>query len=163
MSLSKFSAGSEVKWEFTRAVTGFKTAKSGPESKSFNFAPDLGDVEQAYIATIALAGAGTATIDLQSFTNLIFEAVVLANVAGLFVLVELDDPADTDGSLTITPGAANGLTWFWGAGALAIPAGSHIGFWTPVPTTVDATHKALDLENPGTDAINATIIIPGGV
>ena len=162
MALSSLTLNAQFSWVFTRLPAGFKNAQQGPQSKAFNWTPTVpGAVNQAYIGTVTLAAAATTTIDLQSFTNLIFEAPTLDKVNCLFVVVKATTAGQTGGRLTIEPGAVNPLVWFWGAGQLSLNSAGCLAHKDDTPTTVDATHRTLKLTNQGTQSIDIFIAIAG--
>ena len=162
MALSSLTLNAQFSWVFTRLPPGFKNAQQGPQSKAFNWTPTIpGSINQAYIGTVTLAAAATTTIDLQSFTNLIFEAVTIDKVNCLFVTVKPTTAGQTGGRLTIEPGTTNGLVWFWGSTQLTLTSGGCLAHKDDTPTVVDATHRTLLLKNPGTQSIDVFIAIAG--
>lgn len=160
----------QLKVSLERLVTGWPNAEQGENTFGADLiGVDLTKWDQAYIAKIALAGGASVTVDLRNFTTLLSEAgVAFARVFGMFVKPTLDDPALTNASLTIKPGAANGLQWFFtniAEGVTIKPGDTLIKVSAPTDVTgftVDATHKTLTFSNPGTHALTATVIILGG-
>lgn len=159
-----------LKVALVRENTGWPNATQGTNTLAANLkGVDLDVWDNAYVANVPVAGGATVTIDLRNFTTLIFEpAVAFDRVFGIAVVTELADPAETAASLVIGPGASNGLVWFFGSAGDTITLQAGDVFLKMAPATdvtgftVDGTHKTLDLTNPGTDDLVATVIILGG-
>lgn len=169
MPISALELSALLKFTLTKTVTGWEDIEQGENEFSLLLTDIDTDVwNQVYAAKHTLAAAGTATIDLRSFTNLAGEAVVMTAALGIAVKFEHSDPTDVAGELTIGAGASNGLAaWFLPDMVIDAPtAGSTrtlvmCGDTADEGVTVDATHKTIDLENTGTDAIVATVIVIG--
>jgi hypothetical protein len=126
------------------------------------------DVEvwnDAFIAKVLVAAGATVTIDLRSFTSLLFEASALDKVFAVVLKTVAD--AGEDAVIVVRPGATDGAQLFFeGADGIAVPNGYLELHVAPAAETagwtLDATHKTIDLENVGADPGEAVIIIIGG-
>lgn len=169
MPLSTLELVSSIRFNLTKVIADWPDIAQGENELLLSLdGLDLDVWNQAYAAIHVLAAAGTATINLQSFTNLATEAVVMTAALAIAVKVQHTDPTDTAGELTIGAGGSNGLVaWFLPdmvidaptAGSTRVFAAS--GDTTDGGVTVDATHKTIDLENTGTDSITVTVIVIG--
>lgn len=150
---------SEVTLKLQKLNSGFGATSWGPHTFSFVQVSDPAVYNQAYVGKHTLAPTtGTVDIDLRSFTNLAGEAVVMSGVIELWLSV-----TGTGASVELTPGASNGLVWFWTGTdpKITVPAASHIHFCQPTHVVVDGTHKVLTLTNVGAGAAEATLVIIG--
>lgn len=126
---------------------------------------DLDVWNLAYISSIPVEAGTTETIDLQNFTSLLEETgQTMTKVLLMIVQVTADDPALTDVELVVSPGAADGLVWFYGSGVSLKNNDTliHTGNVDSAGEVVDATHKTIDLENLGTNDLTASVVIVGG-
>jgi hypothetical protein len=155
-----------LRFTLEKLVSGWPNAVQGENTFVTTLSGvDLAEWSQVYAAVIPLAGAADTTIDLQSFTNLAGEAVVMDKVFGIFVKVTPDDSEAPDTEIVIEPGASNGLVWDMAdvtvkadqTYCMVEDADNVVG------TVVDATHKTLKLSNVGVDDATVTLIIFGGV
>lgn len=101
---------------------------------------------QAYVASLSIAAAGTSTIDLTSLTNLVAETFTFAHVKSLYVL-------PSGSNVTIGPGASNPLQWFFDdtTATITIKDGGMFMFSDSgaavTGTVVSGTHKTLTMTN----------------
>lgn len=97
--------------------------------------------------------------DISSFTNLVGETVTTGHVLSLMIT-----PTGTGATCVLSPGASNGLTWFFGGTSptLTIPIGGvevHSDSPTGPGTVVDSTHKTLRITNGGSANLTASVVI----
>ncbi len=169
MPLSAVDLASVVRFSFVKPVPDWADLSQGENEVTVALdGLDLDVWDQMFAAVYTLAAAGTATINLRSFTNLAGEAVVMTAAIALGVQVRHTDPTDTAGELTIGPGASNGLVaWLIPDMVIDVPTAGSVrtvvfaGDTTDEGVTVDATHRAIDLENTGTDEIQVRVIVLG--
>jgi len=149
--------------------TPWPDATQGENVFTFNLnGVDLTVWNKDYIAQFTLAGGASQTVDFTNITSLLYETgVVFAKTHTIGVQVDLVDPAHTNASVTMKPGASNPLQWFFtsategmkfldGQSMLFSDAPTGVGF------TVDGAHKTLTFNNPGTDSIVVTVVVIGG-
>lgn len=146
-------------WQQSKTNTGFSPTIQGPDSISQSTALTVGSsaANSLYAATGTLAASASSTIDLQSFTDILGQAITMTRVYSIIVKT-------TDDSLKIEPGSSNGLSWFFGGTtpSITIPAGGAMGFVQTTAATVDATHKTIKLTNTGSVTLTYNISIIGG-
>lgn len=169
MPLSTLELITAVRFRLTKAVVDWADIEQGENELTLSLDQlDLSVWNQVFAFAYELDATDTATINLQSFTNLAGEAVVMTAALAVAVYVRHTDPEDTDGELTIGPGASNGLVaWFLPDMVVDAPTAGSIRSWVMSGNTVDdgvtvdATHKTIDLENTGTDTITVRVIVLG--
>lgn len=165
MPLSAATLRANCTFDFVKPITNWADLTQGTNQVQFGGVIDPEVWDDAYAAVLSLAGGADTTIDLQSFTNLAGEAVVFTAVLGIVVRVVPTVAASAGVSLTITPGASNGLAWFAGAtDGLVVGANESFALCGDPDgdgVTVDATHKTLNFENTGADAASVTVVIVG--
>ncbi len=156
-----------LKVSLSRDITGWPAARQGEDAVVLTLAGvDLTVWNDAYAAKLAIAAAASVTVDLRSWTDLLWEAgKSFDEVFGIALKCEGDGPAAV---LEVSPGAANPLQWFFRAAdegirllpdevmILTKPATATAGF------VVDATHRNLLFANSGADDLVATVIVLGG-
>ncbi len=164
MPLSDLQLATKVSASFQAADGDFPGVSQGPNELRFNLTGiDLTDFDQAYVNVLTIAPSGTTTVNLQSFTNLAGEAVVLTSVLAIFVKVE-----GATGVLTIKPGSSNGLAaWFFPGttNPVTLKHGDMLCVARDpgeTPVVVDATHKTIDFSNTGAASIDVSVVIVGG-
>ncbi len=166
MPLTAFDIGTTVRFSFEKTVTGWASIELGENLLTTSLSDiDLTVWCQAYAAKFSVAGGGTTTIDLTSFTNLAGESVTFTKVFGLAIYVTLTNVANTNASITLKPGAANGLTWFF-ANNIPILANESLiktAASSFAGVTVDGTHKNVAFANPGADSADVTVVILGRI
>lgn len=169
MPISALELSAVLKFSLTKVVADWPDIEQGENQIAFALPPDTVDItkwSQAFAAVYALDPTDTATIDLRSFTNLADEAVVLTKVLAIAVQVVATVSTAAGGALTLLPGASNPFSGFLTSATegLLLPAETGAvltGAADFAGHTVDGTHKEIDLENTGTDAITVTVIIIG--
>jgi len=145
MSVTSSGITGSLGWSLSRSNTGFGGVSQGDSiSAAVNSDPAVYNSVFAAEYALTLSGALTpTTIDLRNFVDLAFETHTTTNkVIAIMVSVVGAD-------ITITPGASNGLVWFWTGTSpiVTIKAGGFLVFSDGAATTVDATHKTLTLTN----------------
>lgn len=142
MSVTSSGITGSFGWSLSRSNTGFTGVSQG-DSVSAAVNPDPVVYNSVFAAEYAIAASGTQSIDLRNFVDLAFETHTTTDkVIGIMVSV-------AGANITITPGASNGLVWFWTGTSpiVTIKAGGFLVFSDGAATTVDATHKTLTLTN----------------
>lgn len=146
-------------WQQSKTNTGFSPTIQGPDAISQSTALTVGasNANSLYAATGTLAAAATLTIDLQSFTDQLGQAITMTRAYSIIVKT-------TGAALKVEPGASNGLVWFFAGTtpSITIPADGAMGFVQPTAATVDATHKTIKLTNVGAVSLTYNISIIGG-
>ncbi len=147
MSLSKIVCNVSSQWQYSRSNTGgFLNTTQGTDSLNWNLSGiNLSTWNQQYVTQLSLAGSGSTTLDLTSLTNLVYESFTFAHVLMILVL-------PVGNSVTVEPGATNGLTWFFGGTtpSITIPSGGVFLFSAAAGATgqvVDSTHRTLTFVN----------------
>lgn len=148
-------------WQQTQTNTGFDDTVQGPESFAFSISHAVGasDANVIFAKEDDIAISSSVNIDLSAAVDFFNNSNSFARVYSLVV-------SATGGSLTLSPGASNGLEWFFGSAtdSITIQDGSAFMICETLDTTVDATHKILTLTNPsGVDVVTYKIAIIGGV
>lgn len=147
MSVTSSGITGSLGWSLSRSNTGFGGVSQGDSvSAAVNLDPTVYNSVFAAEYTLAAINANNThiqSIDLKNFVDLAFETHTTTDkVIGIMVSV-------TGASITIAPGASNGLVWFWTGTSpiVTIKAGGFLVFSDGAATTVDATHKTLTLTN----------------
>jgi hypothetical protein len=100
---------------------------------------------------------GAATVDLTAITPQ-GEAAVTGN--GLKVMAwKIKAPLTNSAVVAITVGASNGLTLMGSAWKESLQPGQEVsGYCAGLGTTIDSTHKTLDMAGTGTDALDIQFV-----
>lgn len=141
LSGSSYLAG--MGWRHTRQNDGFLNSIQGPDSLASS-SDDTG-ADAVFAQTKVLAASAKQTYDLKSLTNLLSQSVSFGSVKAMMVI-------SNSGTVTLTPGASNPASLFMGGtgAGINIPEG---GFVVSASTSsVDATHKNVDLTAGGSGA-----------
>ena len=184
MALSSLSlnASAAVNWTATKNVTGANPNSNSSSANEARAALGTGaagnaanGLNEEYFSITSIAGSGSATIDLSSFTD-ILGATGIVGVRTKFIQVELLSTTQdsTNGtaasSITIDATVANGLTSQSGTGWLTnatskfdIPNGGWIQFGCTNANgiAIDSTHKILKVTNNDAGVAAAVKIIVG--
>jgi hypothetical protein len=157
---SSWRAEAKIACSQTRTNGNFASAKAANDGVSFSLSPSATTYQQALIAEYTILAAGTQTVDLSSFTTLLFQAVTTANKVLGFIVKATGDT----GVLKIEPGASNPLTWFFGGTTPSISlecgaSGCCLMLMDGVAETVDGTHKTILLTNTGAATITVSLEI----
>lgn len=162
MPLQNISYNNALSWSLSKPITGFSSATQGSDSVSSTLnGINVATYNQLFAAQYALPAAGTQTVDLSAFTNLVGESTGFGHVTLLYVLV-----TGTNANVAVSPGAANGLVWFFGAAdqSVSVPANAAFTFSAGSSgpgAVVDATHKNLLFTNYGSGAATVKVIAVG--
>lgn len=161
MALTSVGLQASLRWkQFRAGSTGYGDLTQGDDSKGFNLnGVSTTTFNQLYTASFTLAAAASTTVDLQNVVTLVYETIAFTKVLSLMVL-----PVGSE--CTLSPGAADPLTWFLTGTtpAVVIPAGGLFMFSLPSTSTgqtVDATHKTLKLLNSGATSLTVSITVIG--
>lgn len=88
MPLTRVEFDLQYGWAFEREITDFESAFQGPEYRSFNLADiDVATWDEAYLAELSLATTAATTIDLYSFTDLLYQTTGLTSVLAMALIV----------------------------------------------------------------------------
>ena len=161
MALDLAQVSIAATWQQSKANTGFASTVQGPDSNALlaTLAVGASDADSVYAASGTIASAGTVSIDLQSFTDQLGQAITMTRVYAMLVQT-------ATGSLKVEPHGTNGLVWFFSGTtpAITLPPGGGFCFLQTTSQTVDATHKVVKLTNTGSPAVTLTykITILGG-
>lgn len=144
----------------SKANTGFANTTVSNTSIPFSLTGlNVSTFNQAFAAQYAITSSGSQTIDLTSLTNLVSESFSFGHALTIIVTT-------TGGQITLSPGASNPLTWFFGGTSptITITAGGMFCYSEPVTgpgTVVSSSHKTLTLTNNGGTTSTVTIGILG--
>lgn len=153
MSLDGASYRVSMDWRQTRQNAGFLNSVHGPDLISAS--SDDTEADAVFAQESTLAASAKQTFNLQSLTSLLSQAINFVDVRAMMV-------SSIDGDVTISPGSSDPAGLFLsGAGAgINIPSG---GFCLSASTsTIDATHKNVDL-TAGSSGAQFRIAFLGGV
>ena len=103
--------------------------------------------------------AGAATIDFTALTGT-NGATVTGSTKKVIAYI-MTNPATNANSITITTGASNGLTIFGASGRHVLQPGQSLMSYDPsgLSTTIDATHKTVDLSGTGAQTLNVIVVM----
>lgn len=166
--ISNFSFLASLKVSLVRDITDWPDATQGEDTITMSIGDaDVVGWDEGYIAKVPVAGGAAVSIDLADFTTLLFEEnVALNKVHGVVLRADAADETQTDFTLKFTPGAVDGLQWFFTAvgEGVELEPGALLVYMAPTGAgaTVDGTHSVLSFENTGTDDAVAVIIVLGG-
>ncbi len=167
MPLVSFDITTAVKFAFTRTQTDWGDVQQGDNAVQSNLRDlDVSVWKQAFAERFAVAGGATIVKDVHSFTNLAFESVTLTKALALVVLVELDDPADTDVTITMGPSGGSDVSWFYGSDGVTLVGGDTLVKSAATNGTgivIDGTHKNIQFANAGADDAHVTLVILGRI
>ena len=151
-----------VSWSLSSANTLGNVTQQG--ASNFTGTPtNITTWNQLLAVTYAMAAAGTQTVNLNSFTNLVNEAVTALHVLWLFININ-------PGEVTLQPGASNPIAWFFTGGGTAAQNALTIGHTSTGGQflvselaagpgyTISSTVKNIDLKNNGSGANSVTVV-----
>ena len=107
MSISTSGISGEISWTQTKTNTGFLVTRQGPDKVDPALAPSTTTYNEVLAVQGTLAASANTTINLNSFTNLLGQAVTVTKGIGFIIKAAAAD-------LKIEPGATNPLGWWWG-------------------------------------------------
>jgi hypothetical protein len=153
MPLDGSSHLAAMSWRHTRQNDGFLNAIQGPDSLTVGSDDTGADI--VFAQTKTLAASAKQTYDLTSLTNLLSQSISFGDVVASMVSV-------VSGSVTISPGSSNAATLFMGGTTpgINIPEGGFV--ICASDSSIDATHKNVDLTAGGSGA-QFRIAFLGGV
>lgn len=166
MPLSSFALTLNNTFAFETAVANWAALTQGENQVTFGLGTlDVADWDEAFADVLPIASAGDADIDLYAFTNLAGESTGLRHALAIVVKVEPAVAGDTDFTVSVSPGASNGLQWLTPTGeALKLRAGESFalaGDPAGSGVTVNATNRTLNFANGGPDAARVTVTVLG--
>lgn len=159
-ALTQIGITAAMTWQLSRSVTGFASVTQGNDTASFsNSALSVATWTELFAAQYTIASAGTQTVDLRSFTDLVSNSVTGTKAMALFISTT---GAAAD-KLNVKPNASNGLVWpFENVGyGVNIPGGGCFLFSegaSSTGTTIDGTHKQMLLTNNGSASLTVTVV-----
>lgn len=160
MPLTNASLTTNFQWSLSRTNTGYRVTKQGPESQSYSLVGLDTDIwNQVSTNSYTITSGSTQTIDLQDQSNLVYEDFAFSRVKTIVV-----QPVGSE--VTLAPGAASGLQWFFGSasGSVVVPASGCFVFSLGAAasgTTVDSTHRYLKLTASGAGTSTVDVVILG--
>lgn len=142
-----------ISWRHTRQNEGFLNVVQGPASLSISNSET--DSDAVYAGISALAASKSKTFNLQSLTSLMSQNINFSNIKATMVQI-------VSGSATLSPGATNPASLFMGGSGAGIvmPEGSFV--IASSASTVDATHKNVDV-TAGSTGCQFKVAFLGGV
>ncbi len=157
MPLTLLTANMVVQWAMSKTNTPFAPTKQGTDGVEYNLADLNAIFDKVYVASTAIAGSGTATIDLTALVDLVDDPIDFEAVLLLFILPQ-------GSGVNVAPGAANGFEPFGvGKDVDVLENGALFFGGDPAGTgiVVDATHKTLTFTNLSASALTVEIVIAG--
>lgn len=160
MALDFAQTSASLSWQQSQTNTPFTKTSQGPDAVSSNFVwtTGAGDANAVLTYSQTIAASGDYDLELQNGTDLLNLPVVLTRVYAIQIQ---PDGAD----VIVKPSAVDGLQWFFGNlnDTITVPDGGIFNYSNPLPTTVDATHKKINIENAsGANPVVVKIAIIGG-
>lgn len=152
MPLEGASYRSALSWRHTRQNDGFLNVVQGPDSISVSSDDTGADAVFAGVST--LAASASKTFNLQSLTNLLSQSINFADVRATMIQA-------INGTVTITPGASNPASLFLSGTTTGIVLTEGSFVISSFVSTVDATHKNVDL-TAGATGCQFRVAILGG-
>lgn len=136
MPLDGASYLASLSWRHIRQNEGFLNVTQGPSTLSIS--SDNTGSDAVFAGTTTLAASGSKTFNLQSLTSLMSQNIVFSNIKATMVQV-------VSGSATLSPGGSNPASIFMGGTnpGIVLPEGSFV--IASSASTVDATHKNVDV------------------
>ena len=118
-----------------------------------------GQADQVYRKTLSLAGSGTTSIDLNSWTDNEGTSVSTAYVTALAIVVDADAP----GNVQVSPNGTNGWTSLFADASdiMTLPPGSSVFLLSLTGWAVGATNKVLDFINASATAQTIEVMFLG--
>lgn len=158
MALTTSVITGKIQWSQVKANPGFANTRQGPDSAASSITPPVNTINEIFCETRTLAAAADHTYDLQALTNFFGDGIVFTKARALHLSV-------TGGQITLSPGAADPLTWFFGGTnpTLTLPNGSFITIGMGSNATVSGTAKTLTITNTGATSATYQITLVGGV
>jgi hypothetical protein len=158
MALTTSVITGKIQWSQIKTNTGFANTRQGPDAIASSITPPVNTINEIFCETRTLAAAASHTYNLQALTNFFGEAILFTKVRALHL-------STTGGQITLSPGAADPLTWFMGGTnpTLTLPNGSFITIGMGTNTTVSGSAKTLTIENTGNTSATYQITLVGGV
>lgn len=149
--------GASIAWEQEKAITGFGSAKQGPDSLAYSAAPSTTTWNNVLLSQFTLAAGANSTVDFSSFADALGTTVAATGILGWLVTA-----TGSTGQLKIEPGASNPLTWFFGGTTPSITLNCGTGGCAILVAdgsscTIDGTHKNVKFSNPGSATVTVTI------
>ena len=147
-------------WIMSRTNTGFATTVAGPDSINFTLTGiNTTTFNQLAPLQYTILTTASQTVDLSALVNTVYESFGLLHALTIVV-------SPVGSSVTIAPGASNGLTWWFGGTTptITVPAGGFFCFSEPVAGpghVVDATHKTLLFTNNGGTTLTLSLLVIG--
>jgi len=147
-----------VQWTLSKSNGLFASTTQGPDGIEYNLANLNALFDQVYAAALSVPTSATTTLDLTSLTNLVNESLSFTALLFLFALPSVS-------TLSVGPGASNGLQIFGGSGVtVAVPLNGAL-FWGGDPAgtglTVNSTNKTLAFQNTGSGTLSVDIVLAG--
>lgn len=140
MAASNCQITTESRWANEVSFTGYASAKQA-DSSSKTVTPGS-TCNRVFFESRTLVASGTYTYDLQALTDALGVAIVATKIFGLRI-------ENSGNTLTIAPGAANGLVFYWSGTnpVITIKTGGTHAHCDPAATTVTALLKTLLFTN----------------
>lgn len=136
----EFVAG--VKWAQSLTNTGFDESRQSGTAYSSIRPTVIAGSNRLYFTSQTIAASGTLTLNCQSLTDALGQAIVATRIYGIWV------EANGAGLRCETHGT-NGLVFPWNDASDAITIDTHgeLSYCSTTSTVVDATHKQLLFTN----------------
>jgi hypothetical protein len=162
MPLQNATMSNNLSWQLTAPRTGFSAAQQGADGISANLnGISFTTFNQLFAAQYTILAAGTQVIDLSTFTNLVGEATGLGHALTISMTV-----TGTNANVALSPGASNGLVWFFGGTSPTISLTTGCSFCFSGPAAgpgqvVNGTHKNMLLTNNGSGTATVKVVVLG--
>lgn len=155
MALGFGNTSASLNWQQNQVNTPFQPTTQGADSVALSVS--LNNAEAVFAKEYAIAASGSQSIDLTNITDLLNLTYPLVAVYAIIVKC-------TGADCIFSPGATNGLQWFFGGAtnSITVKKDGCFLYSSPSSTPVTSTSKTLLLTNASsTDALSVTIAIIG--
>ena len=142
MALDTVRFAAIVEWAQSVVNSGFDDSKNSGKSYSAPTITTSSAANRIYFTSQTIAAAGTLTLNCQSLTDALGQAIVATRIYGIWFHT-------TGAALRMEPDASNGLVFPFddASDKLTIKTEGHFMCVANTATTVDATHKNITFTN----------------
>ncbi len=152
MSLTQSAFEVKATWAQTHVIGAgipYRNNTQGPDSLVFSAKPSLTTYSEVCLGYLTVAAAANVDIDLRSFTSLLNFTITATKVVILLLR-----GTGVGAQMVISDGSVTPLTWFLGGTLPTITlhcgtSGCVFAVMDGSPYTIDATHRKLNVANPG--------------
>lgn len=158
MSLTTSAFNITAAWTQSQSNSPFAASSQGNDSVVYSASPSTTTYSEVFLGSYSVLAAGTQTLNLRSFTNLLNQSVTATKVLAIFLRATA---TVTGAKMKIEPGGSDPLAWFFGGTGPYVElevgtAGAAFAVAEGVAETVDGTHKNILVTNSGTQTMTLT-------